>query len=123
MISPLQVLEQVLVPIKGIWQEQAIDEPTTAAWHEILGTLELPDVVEAIKGRARAGFDRPSAALVYAEASKVKERRLERERASQRAIGYEIPEEVRERNVQRFRKFGEELGFKWWIDKPDEPTE
>jgi hypothetical protein len=122
MIDPITFAEKVVSRIKFLWQEFAVDDNVIAAWYEVLGTLDLIDLLEALSDRIHAGMDRPSAAMLYLEATKCRDRRLDEEKAKRlRLEGPQISEEERIENVRKFRQLCEGLGIRYWDDATGEP--
>jgi hypothetical protein len=56
---------QLIIRIKGLWQDQAGDSGTVAAWSELLEHTEYEDARQAVMERARGAHERPSAAQLY----------------------------------------------------------
>jgi hypothetical protein len=91
-----EVVELILF-VKGIWQEQASDDLTIAAWIEVLAetSLSLRAIKAAVIQRARAGLDRPTPGQIYQEAAMIEHEAAERARYSRKAIEYLPSEEER----------------------------
>jgi hypothetical protein len=109
MLTPQQTVK-VLELVKGIWQDQAADPPTVAAWHDVLGALDYGDIVTAVGDRARSGSERPSAAQLYAESVRVRDRHLDGERARQKKLDYQPSAEDRAEGLAKLREISASIG-------------
>lgn len=74
--------------VKGIWQDQATDDPTVMAWVEVLGETMVSTAMikEAVLRRARAGLDRPHPGQIYNEATLIEAEEAQRVRYSRKAL-------------------------------------
>jgi hypothetical protein len=66
----------------------------------------------AVKQRALSGGERPSAAQVYQETTRVRDRRIDHERAAREALDYQPSAEERERGLAALRAISESIGRK-----------
>jgi hypothetical protein len=79
--------------VKGIWQDQSTDDPTILAWIEVLGEtkLALSAIKQAVLQRARAGLERPTPGQIYHEALLIEHEESERARYSRKALSEPRP--------------------------------
>src|SRR5229473_6327686 len=101
--------------VKGVWQDQATDDPTLLAWIEVLGepSLSTRVIKAAVIQRARAGLERPTPGQIYQEATMIEHAEAERARYRRKAIEYQPSEEERTRVKAGFRDLIARLGKHW----------
>lgn len=89
--------------VKGIWQEQSTDDPTILAWIEVLGetTLKLETIKAAVVQRARDGLERPTPGQIYREALIIEQEETERARYSRKALPEPQPSPEERRRMQQ----------------------
>jgi len=79
--------------VKGIWQDQSTDDPTILAWIKVLGEtkLTLSAIEQAVLDWARAGHDRPTPGQIYHKALLIEHEESERARYSRKALSEPRP--------------------------------
>jgi hypothetical protein len=101
--------------VKGIWQEQSTDDPTINAWIEVFyeTSLTLPAIKQAVLSRARAGLERPTPGQIHHEASIIEQEETERARYSRKALLEPQPApEERERMQKLLQDLVDKLSMK-----------
>jgi hypothetical protein len=98
-----QQIVELMFFVKGIWQDQATDDPTVLAWIEVLGETKLSTatIKEAVLRRARAGLERPHPGQIYNEATLIEAEEAQRARYSRKALPEPQPSPEERRRMQQ----------------------